>query len=250
MYVNLAKVAPAPRQIEFKNSDGKKLVGWYFKADGKPKANILFFHGNAENISSHFLALHWILSHGYSFFIFDYPGYGGSEGKPTQESTTQAGQMALQWLKEKYPDMPIAIFGQSLGGNIAMYTAATDQKKNPLCLVAVESTFKSYKKVGQRVLSNHWFTWALQWIPYLAVPEKFSATDRIDKISPTPLLVVHGEADPVVVIANGQDVFEAAKEPKEFWSVHNGQHIQAFWGPQGAEYRDKFVQYLDKHCRK
>jgi fermentation-respiration switch protein FrsA (DUF1100 family) len=249
MYVDLKKVDPAPTEIEFKNKDGKKLIGWYFKAEGgKPKGQILFFHGNAENISSHFMALHWILKEGYDYFIFDYPGYGGSEGESSQETTTDAGQRALEWLNQKNPSLPIIIFGQSLGGNIAMYTAANNQEKFPICMVAVESTFKSYKKVAQRLLNNHWLTWPLQWMPYLVVPEKYSATDRIDKISPTPLLVIHGEADPVVPIANGKDVYEAAKDPKEFWPIKNGHHIQAFFGENAKQVRNDFVNKLNENC--
>lgn len=250
LYVDLKKVDPAPEQIEFKNSDGKKLIGWYFKGSDKPKAIILFFHGNAENISSHFLMLHWILKHGYDYFIFDYPGYGGSEGEPTQKSTTESGQMALEWLAQRSPEVPLVVFGQSLGGNIALYTASQNQGKIPMCLVAVESTFKSYKKVGQRLLAGRWWTWPLQWIPFVTVGESYSATDRIDKISPTPLLVIHGDADRVVPIANGEDVFKAAQDPKEFWKVPQGLHIRAFFGSDGPEFQKRFLEKLATTCRK
>lgn len=251
MYVDLKKVVPAPRQIEFTSSDGKKLIGWYFKGAGeKPKAKILFFHGNAENISSHFLALHWILKHGYDYFIFDYPGYGGSEGEPTQQSTTDAGQKALEWITKHEPQVPLVIFGQSLGGNIAMYTAANNQGKIPMCLIAVDSTFKSYKKVAQRVLGASWWTWPFQWLPYLVIGESHSARDRIDKISPIPLLVIHGDQDYIVTSANGEDVFEAASDPKEFWRVPEGRHIQAFTGPRSEELQKKFLVKLALTCAK
>lgn len=249
MYVDLKKVDPAPEQIEFKNQDGKKLIGWYFKSSDKPKAKILFFHGNAENISSHFLMLQWILKHGYDYFIFDYPGYGGSEGEPTQKSTTESGQMALEWLSKKSPDVPLVVFGQSLGGNIALYTAAENQGKIPICLVAVEGTFKSYKRVGQRLLAGHWWTWPLQWIPLVTVGESYSAKNRIDKISPTPLLVMHGDADRTVPLANGEDVFNAAKDPKEFWLVPKGLHIRSFFGSNGPEFQKRFLEKISSSCK-
>lgn len=251
MYVDLKKVQPPPQQMEFKNADGKKLVAWYFKGNSpQPKAKILFFHGNAENISSHFLALHWILKHGYDYLIFDYPGYGGSEGEPSRKSTTDSGQMALEEIKKIHPDVPLVIFGQSLGGNIALYTAAQNQGKTPMCLVAVESTFRSYKKVGQRILANHWWTWPLQWIPWLTVGETYSAKNKIEAIAPTPLIVMHGDADPIVDFQNGEDVFAAAKEPKEFWRVSRGSHIRAFSGPTGEEFQRKFLSALDTYCAK
>src|SRR4051794_28452662 len=69
-----------PDRVSFASEDGTRLSGWYFKAKD-PKGVIVFFHGNGENISTHFAALVWVLDHGYEFFIFDYRGYGASEGE-------------------------------------------------------------------------------------------------------------------------------------------------------------------------
>lgn len=246
--MDLNKLEPQPEQIALKGKDGNKIIGWYFKSTTtKPRGRLLFFHGNAENISSHFIALHWILKHGYDYFIFDYPGYGGSEGEPTQENTTETGRLALEWLAQKTPQTPLIIFGQSLGGNIALYTAATN-KKTPVCMVAVESTFKSYRKVAQSTLENHWWTWPFQWIPYLVVHDDFSAESIIQDISPTPLLVIHGDSDSIVDIQNGRDIFNAAESPKEFWSIPQGEHIQAFTGPSSEIYQKKFLSKLEEHC--
>src|SRR5690606_34014232 len=100
MNVDVQKLEPQPEQVEFKTSDGKKLIGWHFQPATPAKARILFFHGNGQNISSHFVSLYWILKEGYEFMIFDYPGYGGSEGEPTQKSTTDAGEQAIAWMHQ------------------------------------------------------------------------------------------------------------------------------------------------------
>lgn len=243
MYVDPHKLTPPPEQIEIPFRDGK-LIAWYFKPiHQKPKANILFFHGNAENISSHFLSLFWILKEGYGFLIFDYPGYGGSSGEPTPESTTASGDTALKWLAENHPQTPIAIFGQSLGGNIALYTAA--QNKHSLCLVAVESTFKSYKKVAQRTLAKNPITWILQPLGYLLVSDKYAAAEHIAEISPIPLMVIHSRTDSIVTFENGEDVFNTAKAPKEFLQLPEGGHIQAFTGPENSVNRKKFLDALE-----
>lgn len=243
MYVDPQKLAPTPEQVEIPFRDGK-LIAWYFKPiHQKPKANILFFHGNAQNISSHFFSLFWILKEGYGFLIFDYPGYGGSSGEPTPESTTASGETALKWLIENHPQTPIAIFGQSLGGNIALYTAA--KNKQPLCLVAVESTFKSYRKVAQRTLAKNPITWALQPLGYLLVSDKYAANDHIAEISPVPLMVIHSRTDNIVTFENGEDVFSAANTPKEFLQLPDGEHIQAFTGPAHSLNRKKFLEALE-----
>lgn len=243
MYVDPAKLNPSPEQVEIPFRDGH-LIAWYFKPiDQEPKANILFFHGNAQNISSHFYSLFWIAKQGYGFLIFDYPGYGGSSGKPTPESTTASGEAALQWLAQNHSGTPIALFGQSLGGNIALYTAA--KTKASLCLVAVESTFKSYRKVAQRILAKSPITWALQPLGYLLMSDKYAADDHISDISPVPLLVIHSRLDSVVSFENGEDVFNAAKAPKEFLQLPEGEHIQAFTGPANAMNRKKFLEALE-----
>lgn len=249
-YVNVKNLPYQPQEVEFTSNEGLKLTGWYFKSPNKARAQILFFHGNAQNISSHFASLYWILNHNYDFFIFDYPGYGQSEGKPTQKNTTEAGTKALEWLVQHNPYLPTAIFGQSLGGNIAMYTAVENKDRTPICLVAVESTFKSYRKVGQRALARHWLTWLFQGIPYVVVSDRYSADQHIQNISPIPLLVMHGDADPIVGYENGQDVFVAAREPKEFYPVIGGQHIDAFSGPSSSSARKKFTDALEKFCTK
>ncbi|MNJ98460.1 putative hydrolase [compost metagenome] len=250
MYVDVNKLEPRPQQIEFETSDKKKVIGWYFQPESKKaKARLLYFHGNGQNLSSHFIGLYWILKEDYEFMIFDYPGYGGSEGEPTQQSTTDSGKKALEWLNQQEPQLPVVIFGQSLGGNVALYTAATTKDPNT-CMVVVESTFKSYPKVAQRVMAGHWTTWLFQLFPYLVISDSYSANNVIQDIAPTPLIVIHGDADPIVKIKNGEDVFAAAKAPKEFWKVPGGGHIQAFTGDHKEVFRKQLVAALEKNCKK
>lgn len=247
-YVDLRKLDVQPEQIELTTSNHSKFYGWYFKASDKPKGKILFFHGNGQNRSAHFFSLYWILKENYDFFIFDYPGYADSEGEPSQESTTDAGTKALEWIAQKNPSVPLIIFGQSLGGNIAMYTMTHNKNKITPCMMIVESTFKSYRKVAQRILGKFWITWPVQWLPYLVIRDQYSAEDHIGEIAPVPFDVFHGDADPVVGLENGIDVFGAAKEPKKFYLVPGGGHIQAFWGHDGEHFRKAFVDDIAQNC--
>lgn len=246
-YVDEKILAKPPEEVVFESEDHKKIHGWYFHSGPHPRGKILFFHGNAQNRSSHFYSLYWILGHHYDYLIFDYPGYGDSEGSPTQESTTMSGAVALNWLAKQEPQVPLILFGQSLGGNIAMYVAANHPEAKP-CEVVVDSTFKSYRKVAQRVLNHHWFTWPLQGLPYLIVSEDYSASDQVGKISPVPLLVFHSEADGIVSINNGEDVFAAAQEPKFFYRVPEGDHIQTFVGKHKDEYQKILLDSFAKYC--
>ena len=248
LYVDVNKLDIQPQQIELKTSDDKKFFGWYFKASDNPKGKILFFHGNGQNRTAHFYSLYWILKNNYDFFIFDYPGYAESEGKASQLSTGDAGTKAIEWIAQKNPNTPLIIFGQSLGGNIAIYSYAKNRAKVSACLVVVDSTFKSYRKVAQRVLAKQWLTWPIQGLSYLLVPESHSAEDLISEISPTPFLVFHSKEDSVVDYQSGRDVFDSAKEPKKFFEVHGKGHIQAFTGPEQEIFRGLFLAELEKNC--
>src|SRR5690606_22141072 len=110
--------------VFFKAKNGNQLFGWYFKnrKGVSPKATVVFFHGNAENLSSHYLSLAWLVDYPYDFFIFDYQGYGRSHGDPSPQKTVEDGIAALELMNERAPGRPLIVFGQSLGGAIALRT--------------------------------------------------------------------------------------------------------------------------------
>lgn len=236
-----------PEDIWFKSEDGTKLNGWYFKAPGKkkPKALIVFFHGNGENISSHFLTLRWILGYGFDYFIFDYRGYGRSEGDPSPRGTMEDGKAAIRWaaIRAREKKAPLVIFGQSLGGAVALRSVIELGREVPLKLMAVDSTFASYRSEGASVLSSSWLTWIFQPLAYLLLSDRYAPSDRIREIAPTPLLVMHGDADKTVPIKHGEKLFKLAQQPKEFWRIPGGEHIDVFWVHNG-EYRRRFIEKL------
>lgn len=230
-----------------------KIIAWTFKSAKESlatnKIHILFFHGNAENVSSHFYSLLWILEQGYSYTIFDYPGYGGSEGEPSQKSTTEVGHFVLDKLHKIFPDTTFLIFGQSLGGNIALYTAAERPPDYRICGTVIESSFLSYKTVARRVLSRHWSTWLFQPLSYVLIRDSYSAQNNIQKLSPIPLLVLHNPSDPIVGFENGQDIFDAAPQPKEFVVTENSGHAGAFVGEDRTKFQNLFLNFIRKNCQ-
>ncbi len=243
-----AKISLKYQDVSFESSDGKKLHAWYFPAVGPSKGSFLFFHGNAENLTSHFVGLHWLPAAGYSFFIFDYPGYGKSEGDATQQSTVDAGKEALRWLakqkREQKEKDPIYIYGQSLGGNIAMRVALEMKTEIPFRAVIVDGSFLSYRSVARSVLAKNWFTWIFQPIAYLVMSNRY-APEHLEELSPIPLFVLHGQKDPVVPLEQGQQIFSAAKEPKQMWILPQGHHGDSFFTENGI-YRQKLLIELEK----
>lgn len=247
-HVDRAKMPIKPEDVFFQSEDGTKLHGWYFHTSRPQQAKgvILFFHGNAQNLSTHFYMLYSAPVHGYDYLIFDYRGYGKSAGKPTPEGTVQDGRAALRWLKEHKPTLPIAIFGQSLGGAIAMRVALDMKTEVPFRLVVVDSTFSSYRAVGRAVLAKHWLTWIFQPLGWLLLSDGEAPEKDLKNLPPIPLIVIHGDRDAVVPYHLGERVFKNAAEPKQFWHVPGGQHTDFMWA-EGGKFAKLFYEQLDLH---
>lgn len=119
--------------------------------------------------------LAWITAEGYNLFIFDYPGYGLSEGKPTPQSCVEAGHAALDWvLSHDTKNLPMIIYGQSMGGIIALRTVIDKRADINLKLVVAESTFDSFQQIARHKLSQHWLTWPLQPLSYLLLSDRWA----------------------------------------------------------------------------
>jgi hypothetical protein len=245
-YVKPESLKYPPEELTFYQDDQKneKLVAWHFKTPGKAKGIFLIFHGNAQNVSTHFWTLYWALDKGYDIFIFDYPGYGGSKGEPTPMNTLDSGRRAIEYVQNKWPDEKIMIMGQSLGGAIALRAVADLENRKNICAFVADSTFTSYTKVGQTALAHTWLTWPFQWLPYLVLSNRFSPKGKIDKISPIPLLVVHRKDDPIVASSLGRQVFDEAKEPKQLAILEGNGHTDEFIGADRVENQKMLLDFL------
>ncbi len=227
--------------------DDAKIHAWLLKAPETktPKAVVFFFHGNAENLSSHVLSSLFLLKAGYEVLIFDYPGYGLSTGDPSPESTVKAGRLYLDWLKLNRPNVPWIVLGQSLGGAVALRVLGDTPKDIPVKLVVIDSSFLSYQKVGRKALAGTWITWPFQWMAWLVLSDKWAPESVLSEISPRPLLVIHGTEDKGVPFELGEELFEKAGEPKTFWKIEGGQHIDALQRENG-KYQKALLELIDR----
>ena len=227
--------------IKFSSGDGTELTGLFFAPTGAPLGTVVHFHGNGQNMTAHFPYSAWLAGEGYNVFVFDYRGYGASGGKPSLDGLVLDGKAALAHalkLPGARPDKMI-IFGQSLGGAIAVAAAAESGFK-PAAMI-LEGTFYSYKSVGSAVLRRHWLTWPLAWLPWVAVSGGRAPKDYIGKID-CPKIFIHSERDGTVPFAQGRKLFDAATEPRQFWTVPAG-HVEAF-GAYRAVYAPRLLAFL------
>lgn len=232
--------------------DGVKLHAWLFPArkDAPRRGTVVQFHGNAQNISTHFGSLYWLTEQGFDLFAFDYRGYGWSDGEPTQPGTVRDGIVALQYAFSRSlngQSSDIVLYGQSLGG--AVLPRAFEEIRDPaqrarVKAVVIDSSFYSYHEVARDFLTRTWVTFLLQPLAYFLVSNQYGPADSIPRISPIPLLVIHGDRDRVVPLEYGRKIYDLAKEPKEFWMIPRGVHIDSMSGHAGR-YRAQFLKYLD-----
>ena len=241
-----SQVGLLQEEVEFANKDGTRLHGWWFDSKIKPaKGTVIFFHGNAENLTTHFLSLAWLPQEGFNYFIFDYPNYGVSEGEPSPYTTVISGQAALKWVNSNKDPKPLIVYGHSLGGNIALRTVLDLKNEVPLRAVVLDGTFLSYRSIARKKASQNWILWILQPVAWLIMNDEY-APHEIERRAPVPLLVIHGQKDGVIPPEYGYEIFEKSPEPKEIWRIDEGQHGDTFWAHQ-KKYRQKFLDYLAQH---
>jgi fermentation-respiration switch protein FrsA (DUF1100 family) len=210
---NWAAEGPAFEDAWFEAPDGVRLHGW-FAAAPRPRAVILYAHGNGGNVTSLRPALRFfpeLLQ--ASILVFDYRGYGRSEGAPSEKGILADARAARRWLARRagVAEKDIVLLGRSLGGGVAVDLAAREGARG----LILENTFTSVPDVAV----SHAGGLPVGWL--------FST--RLDSLARIrdyhgPLLQTHGDDDRVVPFALGEKLFAAANEPKQFVRVPGGGH--------------------------
>lgn len=237
------------KDVSFNSLDGTRLHGWFFAPKGGTdgaKATVIHFHGNAENISTHFQAVAWLAREGFNVFVFDYRGYGQSDGEPNKDGIQDDAVAAVRWVRGR-PDVDpdrLIFFGQSLGAAIAVHLAAGPEGTG-LRVVVLESGFSSYRAITREKLAASFLTWPFQWPLSLLVSDRDRPRDDIAKIAPVPVLIIHGTADPVVPYHHAEVLYAAAREPKTLWTIPGAGHTSAF-GRYGEIYRPRLLAFLNQ----
>lgn len=216
--------------VRFTTSDGVVLHGWYIPREGARQV-LLFLHGNAGNISHRGESVRIFHDIGVSVLIFDYRGYGLSDGRPTESGLYLDADAAWNYLVEQrgIDARDVVVFGRSLGGVVAARLASV---VNPGAVI-VESAFSSAREVARAVF------------PLLAritvLRYEFAAADYLAGAS-APVLVLHSRDDEIMPFELGERLYEAASEPKAFVEMR-GDHNTGFLLSQPG-YAQALQQFL------
>lgn len=202
--------------ITFDTEDGKKLHGWFFPTNPASPL-MLFCHGNAGNISHRLDNVRLLLDQGFQVFIFDYRGYGNSEGRPSEAGIYRDGVAAYDFLvsiKQIPPDRIIP-FGRSLGASVAIEISLRRKVKS----LIVESGFTSTRAMAKGMFPFTFFSFLL--------PLHYNNLEKIAKVN-VPKLFIHGVEDEIVPFSMGKRLFEAASAPKYFYPIRGAGHNDTY----------------------
>lgn len=219
--------------VYFETEDGFQLHGWFVPSDSTD-LTILYFHGNAGNISGRTKTIQFLHQMGLNVFIIDYRGYGNSGGDPTEEGTYRDAEAAWDYLvsDRKIPESHVIIMGRSLGGSVAAWLAA---RRNPAASI-IESTFTTAADLGAEV-----YPWLpVRWL----IKYEYNTLENIKEID-SPLFMAHSREDEVVPYHYGKELFEEANEPKVFFEL-DGLHGSGFWETE-VKYRNALQSFLQKY---
>ncbi len=241
--------------IFFRTQDGVRLSGWFVPAQNPSDKTIILMHGWGMNRSS-ILKNTYFLQRDFNLCYFDFRAMGTSGGTTSSIGylETRDAQACIDYLKNTRPQQcrALGLYGLSMGGMVALYAAA----HNPdVVCVAAEAAYYSYRRVISR------WAWVHHKMPYLplvpivlhyirrylkANPEHYSPRFNMPKISPRPVLVIHGADDQIVPPSQARRLYQSARKPKELWIVPHAAHGKCA-EVGGAEYQKRLGNFFRRY---
>ena len=215
-------------EVYLETADGVTIHGWFVPA-AEERGVVLFCHGNAGNISHRLPTLKYLHSLNMSTFIFDYRGFGNSQGKPTEEGTYNDVMAAWYYLTgdRGVPAGNIFIMGRSLGGAVAAELAASSEPAG----IILESTFTSIPELGREMF------------PFLPVNllarYRYATREKISSFS-SPVMIIHSREDELIPFRHGRTLYELAPRPRHFLEI-SGDHNSGY-----QQSRDIYLKGLEE----
>ena len=212
----------SPEEVYFE-SEGKfagkaQLHGWFFpsaKSSADSGITVLFSHGNSGNLGDRYTTVKWLTNFGLSVFVYDYRGFGRSEGKPSVNGVAQDGLAAYDYLLSRGIDPDkIVLYGESLGVAVSTFVA---EKRHAAAMI-LQSGFSSLRRIALETFP------LLQIYPKSLFPSPALNSDEILANCNIPVLICHGQNDATVGVHHARKLFASAAGPKSLLIVENGAH--------------------------
>lgn len=221
-------------EVSFRTSDGLNLQGWFVRRSDEPRFTVIVFNGNAGNRSMRATFADALARHGMAVLLFDYRGFGGNPGAPSETGLRLDARAAHAYIMSR-PETErrrIVYFGESLGTAVATALAG----ESPPAALILRSPFVSMAEVGQ-----HHYRWLpVRWL----LRDRYPTGDAIGRVR-TPLLVIAGDRDRIVPISHSRRVFDRANEPKSMVVIADADHNDGALF-EGTEMIGAIVRFLEK----
>mgnify|MGYP001257651448 CR=1 FL=1 len=193
-----------------------ELKSWLIKKDLKKYKTLLFFHGNAGNLSNRVYKLNRFNELDLNILIISWRSFSGNRGEPTEFNLYEDARKAVKWLNDKgVSSENIILYGESLGTGVAVEIA----QSNKFNSIILESPYTSMEKAAKI------------YYPYLPVnlllKDKYDSEKKINNIK-IPILIMHGKKDNIIPFHMGKKLFETANKPKKFLQIEEDDHMLSF----------------------
>ncbi len=224
---------------------GDSIAVWHLKVL-KPRARIIHCHGSGYNMSSHYPHVSWLAALGFEVFMFDYPGYGESTGKPTRASTVQTAQEVIYKFTDQAPsNLPVFILGQSLGGNIASVAMATAKPLPNIAGLIFDSMYSSFQELGALKIHRKFIrqSKAISRLASKLVSNRNAPIHHAHNLK-LPTLIIHSRNDSVVPFTESINFYKKmTHNDVEFWSHLNSGHTEVLQNNIG-DFQQRIVKWM------
>lgn len=222
----------APRDVTFRTPDGTRLHGWYFEAADAHAPTLIWFHGNGNNLSERGIYGATFAQRGLNVLLFDYRGYGKSEGAPTEEDLYEDSFAAYDFAAGELsrPPASIVLYGESLGGP---YAARVATRRRARCVI-IENSFPSLQSVGRVLfprLPLHWFV------------RNSLTTARWLNEAGLPVMILHGKCDTTLPFTLAMELYDSLRVPKRLFISETANHCQ-IQAIEGERYYREVISFV------
>ena len=243
--------------VRFPATDGVLLEGWKIPA-ASDRPWIVLCHGVGSNRADLLEIAAGLHGAGFNLLLFDFRAHGGSRGRVTSfgwhEQQDLEGALAFLGQQPDVPTLPYGVYGISMGGAVALMVAARDER---LGAVAVDSPYPNLEDTLGRHLTLMyplprvpflWFVLATYRLRFGIWPRRVSPEESAARLSPRPLLLIHGAQDPRMPLEGTRRIFERAGEPKALWVIEGAGHLEGF-GLDPDAYRLRLVSFFQSSLK-
>ena len=188
----------------------------------------------------------WLPQHGYNVFLFDYRGFGLSQGRASLPDIYWDIDAAFAWLRQREGEQNIFLLGQSIGGALGTYwLGQPDTDRQGIKAFVIDGSFSSFNNMVQFVADSFWLTWPFQYPASWSFSSDYNPIEHSENIQ-VPILQFHSIEDAIVPYQEGQNLYESFTSPKKFITV-DGRHIKTFEQQQNRQQMLDFLELISKH---